>query len=494
MPGKILGLDITEDSISAVQITGSLKGYVMTACAHVPVAENESPEVAVETLLSQMEFKSDLYHSALPSEKVSYRNLSLPFRDARKIRQALPFEIETMVPFPIDELAVDFDTVSRSENSDILAALVKKTTLSEHLELLRPYGVDPDIVDVRGIPTVLRLLKLEDTPDNGIYLHMDGKHDTFILFLERRIALVRAFPRVFDSDTQRVPPEPPYPHSIEWLKSLCRNIHNTIHSFGVQNHIEISAQKVFFTATQTLPSETAEFLKGYFGIPAEAFDISRGEKIQMDDRVAGTWNPALMGHALALALRDSRNGHGFNFRKNEFEKKKQYFGSRKEIRRAGIFALVLLCVWAANLGVDYYFLKQRNDALDQKIEEVFRATFPDIQRIVDPANQMAAEMNKIKDSAVANAAINMNESILDILKEISQRVPQSLDVHINRMVADPDSVRISGRTDSFNTVDRIKSDLEASVRFRTATISSAKLDKSGEKVEFEIKLERTAGR
>jgi hypothetical protein len=61
------------------------------------------------------------------------------------------------------------------------------------------------------------------------------------------------------------------------------------------------------------------------------------------------------------------------------------------------------------------------------------------------------------------------------------------------MVIDSETVRISGSTDTFNTVDKIKNDLESSALYTAATISSAKLDRTGEKVEFEIKLERAGG-
>ena len=83
--------------------------------------------------------------------------------------------------------------------------------------------------------------------------------------------------------------------------------------------------------------------------------------------------------------------------------------------------------------------------------------------------------------------------MLDLLKDISQRIPESLAVRIVRMVIDLETVRISGSTDTFNTVDKIKNDLESSAFYNSATISSAKLDRTGEKVEFEIKLERTGG-
>jgi hypothetical protein len=58
------------------------------------------------------------------------------------------------------------------------------------------------------------------------------------------------------------------------------------------------------------------------------------------------------------------------------------------------------------------------------------------------------------------------------------------------MVVDPDTVRISGDTDTFNAVDNIKNGLEPSAHFSGVTITSANLDRAGKRVRFEMKLQR----
>ena len=83
-----------------------------------------------------------------------------------------------------------------------------------------------------------------------------------------------------------------------------------------------------------------------------------------------------------------------------------------------------------------------------------------------------------------------DKKVLDLLKDISERVPGALDVHVTSMVVDPDTVRISGETDTFNTVDSLKNGLEKSTYFSEVTISAANLDRSGKKVQFELKLQR----
>jgi hypothetical protein len=249
-------------------------------------------------------------------------------------------------------------------------------------------------------------------------------------------------------------------------------------------------EKVFVTGSGSLYPDTESLLERFLDIPVERIDVIKDKRVHMGEDVALLWNPGIMDNALALALRDNKQGLGFNFRRDEFEIRKRYFRLKKEIQKAAVFLLVILSLLTADLGVDYYFLKKRYRMLDKQITGIFRQTLPDVKRIVDPVHQMRVKINEIKKSALSLPGISGNRKVLDLLRDISLRVPGSLDVKVTRMVVDPEGVQIKGETDTFNTVDIIKKGLEPSEYFSAVTISSANLDRSGERVKFEIKLQR----
>jgi hypothetical protein len=128
--------------------------------------------------------------------------------------------------------------------------------------------------------------------------------------------------------------------------------------------------------------------------------------------------------------------------------------------------------------------------LDNQISEIFRQTLPEVTRIVDPVQQMRAKINEVKASDLSLPGIGREEKVLDLLRDISIRIPGSLDVKVLSMVVDPETVQITGETDTFNTVDSIKKGLEPSPYFSEVTISSANLDRSGKRVQFEMRLKR----
>ena len=68
MPGKILGLDINEDAIIAVQVLSGLKGYQVMACAQAAMDKDGGVEETLKGLLEQMDLGSDTYFTAIPAE------------------------------------------------------------------------------------------------------------------------------------------------------------------------------------------------------------------------------------------------------------------------------------------------------------------------------------------------------------------------------------------------------------------------------------------
>jgi len=498
MPEKVLGLDIREDSITALQLKSELKGYQVTACARALIKENGGLEHAMDELSEQVDLSSDLCFGSIPARYVSYRNLKMPFRESKKIKQTLPFEIEAMVPFPVEDVILDFTISKRSDQSEILAVLVEKTVISRYLEELQPYGIDPGILDIESVSIVSWLLRQGRAPENGLFLDLGEKKITMVLFVKRRVALIRTF----SSNANGIFRSFPAPGHVNdagkqtsaeiehYFRRLCSNIENTIHAFVCRTSEIIRPERIFFTGTGALYSQTGTLLNDFLGVPAEEVDVGGDKRVRMGKDSPWTWNPALMNGALALALRDTKQTGGFNLRKDEFKVSSRYSDLKKRAGRAALLVLTVLAFLAADVGVDYYFLQKRYGMLDQKIKDVFAQTFPDVKRIEAPVSQAKIKINEMKKSSVSTPRIERKDKVLVLLRDISQRIPDSLDVRVTRMVIDPESVRIDGITDTFNTVDNIKNGLKPSAYFSSVTISSAKLDRRGKRVQFKIKLKR----
>ena len=497
MQGKITGIDITEDQITAVQVKAGLKGYQVLACARVPVEDGGLNE-ALESLSESIDLKSDSYLATIPGGHVSFRNVQMPFKDVKKIRQALPFEMESMLPFQAEDLLIDFIMTDGPARGEVLAASCNRGFISEYLGTLQRNGIDPDVVEIRCSPLASWLLRQPGTPDHILLLEIGEKNNTMVLCLNRRIALIRVFSSNNASIIQSIPKDndtgdlevPPPEEVVACFNLLCATIRNTVHAFASQRNTLPGPEKLFLTGIGALYPKAEEVLSQSLNMPAERIDMSNDNRIRMGADIVRDWSPALMNGALSLALRNTRKEEGFNFRREEFERKKRYFGLKKAAPKVAVFLFLILSFLAADMVIDYYTLKKEYKILSREITSVFKQTLPEVIRIVDPVQQLRVKIKELKKSTSLRPETGTNKKVLDLLKEISQRIPKSLNVHINRMVIDTETARISGKTDAFNEVDKIKNNLETSIHFSGVTISSANLDRTGKGVRFEIRIER----
>jgi Tfp pilus assembly PilM family ATPase len=499
MAEGVLGLDIGGDYVAAVQITHGLKGHQVTAGDHVMIEEAGGIDEALKSLLEPLDLEGVTCAVSIPGEHVSYRNLQMPFKDKKKIRQTLVFELETMVPVPAEHLIVDFTMVDRSDQSEVLAASVKREDVAQYLARLKAHGVDPEVMDVGCVPTLSWLLNQEGIPDDGLLLDFGQRKNTMLLFFNRRLALIRAFPfegnRVpgaGSNETESGFASTGTPRDIDesHLRSFCTQVQNTLHAFSSQTQNTVEPERVFVTGIAKTHADIEDTLSTLLELPVETIQVAEDPKITVDPNVAQEWNPVFMDNALALAVGEARPQLGFNFRREEFEVKRVYFGRVKGLGKiAAVLGAILLLV-SVDLGIDYFSLRKQYRTLDQQITEIFKQTLPGVKRIVDPVAQMGAEINALKKTASSMPGIGTGTSVLDLLREFSVRVPESADVNVARIVVDPDAVQIKGDTDTFNTVDTIKKGLEPSSYFSDVTISSANLDRSGNRVQFEMKLGR----
>ena len=104
---------------------------------------------AVKTLVQRMKHRPVTYVLCVSSSHSVVRTLTIPFRGARKVAAAVPFELEPYLAFPIEELAVDYCTVLDADGqTDVLAVGLRRSVIEEQLAILESAGIDPEGVDL----------------------------------------------------------------------------------------------------------------------------------------------------------------------------------------------------------------------------------------------------------------------------------------------------------------------------------------------------------
>jgi general secretion pathway protein L len=483
MSRKILGLDIRPDAVSAVLINSSIKGTVIEAHEHVLLSDRKEDRngisASLETIEQKMDISDAICVASFPADEISFRNIQVPFNGQKKIKKILPYELESTLPFPVDDLIIDFihiEIPDLTNANNLITAAVEKSKLQTFLDTLATFNIEPEIVTVGGYPTAFSLANFLDSHKNWFFIDIDNNKSTIFIILSGRICLIRSFAIHAAARPNKI-------------KSLCGNIKRTINALEKMLGLDFEPDGGFITGCGIDDLGFDKDMEQDLGFPIERVDILRNADILKSQAPPPSWIPSLMDNALSLALMEIEGAKGFNFRKGPFALKKFWEENKKNLIQTGVFFVLVLSLGCFNVFLDSYFMGKKLARLNHQITGIFTSTFPEIKNIVDPVQQMKIKIQQTGNNALLPGETEKQIRAIDILNAISKAIPKDVDVILTRFVMGSESVNISGDTDSFNSVDNIKSKLEQTDIFKKIIISAANIDKLDKRVHFKLKVD-----
>jgi len=479
MSRRILGLDIRENFVSAVLLDSGFKGSQLLGQAFFPIPENEEDEdqglgQAIQAVVEKLKPAGAACVLGIPARFVSFRNLSVPFHDLKKIRQILPFELEPSLPLPVEELIFDFEAVKRDGHQDLLAFAARKDRIQFYLDALAQANLNP-VTIMPGGYAAARFLSTMAEDDDFLLIDTGENNHSVYAVCSGNLRMVRSLPVAFGSNPV--------------LFNLETRLQQTVTAAGESLGIGISPSTVFATGPQT------ELLTGgngaitLLGLPVKPIEGIRSFPKLKGATDSEEWASGNLDIALALALMETEAVEGVNFstRRSTFQ---HYWSEHRSnmILTAVLVSLTLVIVLAGQF-FEVRDKQRRLAELEQKIEGVFKETFPGVTRVQAPLQQMQLKIKEVGETGGGSDIMGSRVRVIDLLDTLSQKIPASAEVKISRLVVGTDNAVLSGNTDTFNTVDEIKSGLEGAKIFKQVTISSADLDKSGKGVRFKLKMD-----
>ena len=481
MSRKVLGIDIRNDSLTAVLLNSSLREYRVDDYIHLPFADPDNPEqdlsAALENLSDRMDVSGSDYVVSIPASHFTFRNLNVPFNNAKKIRMVLPFELEPTLPYAVEDLVIDFytlDVASGSDQTELIAAAIEKKELSPYIDALASINIDPEKLTLSGLPTALCLANQADPGEDQIFIEVGEAHGTLFVLTSNRLQLIRSFP---------------LPAGASKTQLLCAQIQQTLAAFQDSSVLNFEPIEGIVSGIGLDETHMAEAITAAINIPVKAASVAERLDIPVEGNEEKKWNAAQMNNALALALMEVEGFEALNFHKGQFAAQKFLLKHKRPLIKTGILAAAVLALMFFNILMETYTVNKQVRGIDRRMAEIYKATFPEVKTIRYPYQEMQAKMIEAKKNTVFQADTGPHIRRIDILNSISEKIPQSITVNLTRMVIQPENVLISGTTDTFNAVDDIKSRLEQIQDFKKVTISSANMDRSGNEVRFMLKAE-----
>jgi len=476
MNRTILGLDMGNSSLSAVVIEKPLKGFSIKeslSISYDDLETKESPdnsetypslfEQALSTLLEKIDCKGlSSVALVIPSSEVSFRNITLPFRSLKKIRQVLEFELAAHLPLADETYVSDFTRQKDEGKEDcvtLLTASIPDSFLDTCFNHLKAVGLKPGLITVQGYITA------DHFPwhDEGDSLWLDQAEDHTTLCLKADKDIVKV--RTLGGDL------PPY--------DLAQAIHQTIEGENQRSGKIFSPQVCIITSSGKKSEALCFPLEKALGYP-----VSLAEN---NDET--TFPPYL--NALSAALAHGASRPVLNFCQGKYSEDSILKRHKTSFALLFIFAAMAFSSFLFSVHTDIRYLEKNASELELASLAMFKKSFPNAQRIVDPLMQIKVELKQLKETSGLSAdkeapiqgALN---GCIEILAELSNRIPLSVDIETTRFILNPGRILLSGSTANFNDVDRIKGLLEKSVFFKQVEIQNAAAEKTGKRVRFQF--------
>ena len=486
MSRKYLGLDIQENALCAVLMECGLKTRDIDSCIRIPLSSSgsfqEELHRAFTILTEKMAVEGCTSSLSIPADNLTCRNMRVPFTDSKKIRQVLPFELEPLLPFPIEDLVIDFQKIGTTgDGSNILAIVGRQSGLSPFLETAGAFRIDPETLLPGAYATGMRLAASPDTPESWLLLDIHPERCSLLVIYARNICLMRTFPITLSSSGA--------------TGAICRQIQQTL--AGIDSVLETDTPQTDFLPGILLltgPGADQEALSTYISetleLPVKILNLFEKSGITQREFFDADVFPHQMNNALAGALLAAEGGRGgLNLRQGVLAAKSRFYEYKQAIIRTGAMAAIAIFFAFSNLMAQIVILDKKASRLNQEMVTVFKSILPTVQTIVEPVHQLQVEIEELKKKTFATADTSSYLPAIDILFHLSQDIPDSLDVKFTKLVMGDQSILISGSTDSFNSVNEMKGRLEKNTLFKIVKINSADMEQTEKRVRFKIQIQ-----
>ena len=467
---SILGLDIGSHSIKAVELHQSMRGLQGGQMRLHPRADYTN----TDELSQDLQHFVQLHHletehvvSTISGERISLRRLEFPFREKKKLAAAVPFAVEGEIPFELDDVVIDWTLIGGDAGkSDVLAALTHRDNVSSHLSLFQSAGIEPRVLEAEG-------------------LVLGGLAFTRALAEARGCSLEEA-EQIKCAEGVGLPP---VPEAAAVLSRICREIVRFLESN--RGHTVSEAEPAGITEITMMGGTSkligiADLIYDQIGIGA--YPLSEPEDDEQAEMIANG-DPVLFAPSIALALRaSSLASTQLNFRQDEFAYRTNFLQIlSQDLRPTAILAAIAAALATISFGTSLALESSRAHSLELRAQQLYAEVMPG-GPVKNPVPALSQALREAQDRSDFLGIYSTDLSAVDLLAELSRRIPADVkvqfeDININRRV-----VKIKVVGESYETADRLKSLLAKSAPFASAEVDKVKSTRGGSSKRFNLTL------
>jgi len=529
MAQTIVGLDIGASSIKITRLEASFLRFEFleftehTLPANVDLPWEQLATNVLQVLFSDRDASADKVIASIPGRYVSTRLIRLPFSDKKKIDQTLPFEIESLIPIPLESILLDYQILETDpEGSWVLALFTEKELLEKQLSFLREAAIDPHAI----IPAPVALANLwkEIGPEEQEpFAIVDmGESETSLAILQNRTLrygrswAVGASNLTMDmADSLDISPAqaqemkereadlfatptPGGDSQKEWMADILKKSLDPIVG-GIRQSLlsasktsDLDVQRIYVCGSGSRLKGLRDHLTKELQVEVMPLALQGQVGTVMEERGL---DPASAATSLGLAFHGTREMRSsrINLRTGDYT----YVSERAELKRqlisGGVMLAILVALTLVLLGLDYRTRSQEYKRVNGLMETMALKTFPELRAMPSGRKRMAAMEERLKEEKreieLFAPLLPDSISVLDILREVTRAVPQDVTIDVRELTIDGNKVRIEADTSTFKAATQISENLLSTGIFSSADILDVKDSTDQSKVKIKLLLQ-----
>lgn len=152
---SIVGIDIGQSTVKIVCLSNDSSKIVLNAIGEGKVPKIENKEIdrdkflievgkEIRNLLNDLKIREKQAVVSLPENEVISRLVRLPPLKDNEIMDALRFEAETFIPFPLDQVSIDYEIIEKDDAGrlNIFVIAAKNDLINSYLKLFKSIGLE----------------------------------------------------------------------------------------------------------------------------------------------------------------------------------------------------------------------------------------------------------------------------------------------------------------------------------------------------------------
>ena len=454
-----------------VHMTAQRVRIVQARIAKTDVAIERVAEGAADDALRALVEKAGLRRSAPAAANVAeaatfYRVHETDLANPRHLRQVLPFELEDELPVSPDGLVVDFSdpVVVAGERRRVLVAATDRDDLRRRREWLADAGLRCQAMIAAPDALLGAWSAVSDQPD-GLFILAHVSEASSVLAVCEGHRLRAA--RVFDTASLGEDSARAFAREVELTWRAARD-----EAVPEGLPVNVLAEADVLPRIAALGDHLSGAVRILHALPGFA-----GDTPELDARFV---------LAFGLAVRASeRGGRAMNFHAVDTLAETESVANR----RAAVSLAALLCalavIWVGGLFVRWQRLEKRRTRLEASMRKVVQEAAPEIAPVRVPLVQLRERHDALKKECNAfSGVLDAGIGPLKTLQLLSARVPPK--VSISDLALLEGTVRVTGVTDSFESVDALKTALEALPEFEAVQVEPIDVDRNSGAVGFTV--------